>query len=247
MRRLIFIPLLAIFLLGQAGEDMGYPLPQGLKPLWLNRDAEINGVRIKADCYTTQKLPSQVLEEFSQVLTQGGWEFQTDFDTLGWELYRKDDIYLYVSPVGSSPASVYICKSSQPIIVCPPPDKKEYIISDMPGRDVKDIPRYPGTIRRLSVISDKDYLFTYETGDSVEKVARFYKQRLTLLGWKTILDFENPSQLFQKDKEVSSLKMHSFIFEKEEDSLNILIVRIKEREATIINITKNINTAISPF
>lgn len=75
-------------------------------------------------------------------------------------------------------------------------DEIEIATTDVFGEDLKDIPRYTGSIRTYYAQDAEETAVTYETMDAESKVREFYKTTLTEKGWKQVgvatdyIDFE---------------------------------------------------------
>ena len=104
---------------------------------------------------------------------------------------------------------------------------------DIPGKDIEDVPRLPGSKRLQTVEQENsatiDSLVMYEGGGTVTTAMAFYRSRMPGLGWKTSPVFERArgekkikNSLFytQRGKECT------IIFNEDEDSGNIILTVI---------------------
>jgi len=63
-------------------------------------------------------------------------------------------------------------------------DTIEMATVDAFGEDLKDIPRYAGSIRTYYAEDEEETAVTYETTDAESKVREYYKTTLTEKGWR---------------------------------------------------------------
>jgi len=101
------------------------------------------------------------------------------------------------------------------------PDK----FGDMPGKDIDDVPRYPGSRRQIAVSQENtrtiDSVVVYEGDGSVNGSILFYRSRMKNAGWKADSTFEDTM--------------------KKKSSENLLFYTRKGRECTI-HINEDENT-----
>jgi len=66
--------------------------------------------------------------------------------------------------------------------------------SDVPGRDLPDVPRYPGSIRTMYGIipgsPDTGFYIMYDAPGSAKEVKDFYEKQLPANGWESSLTVE---------------------------------------------------------
>jgi hypothetical protein len=70
---------------------------------------------------------------------------------------------------------------------------------DFPGKDIDSIPRYPGSIRKYFVKTDKLTNIIYESKQNcLDCVLRFYRAEMVARGWRASKEIKiNPSEALQ--------------------------------------------------
>ncbi len=70
-------------------------------------------------------------------------------------------------------------------------DDEDGSSEDVSGEDIKDVPRYPGSVRTESMdVSSGDNVSmsnTYEVDEDTAKVFEWYKDKMPSMGWKSVL------------------------------------------------------------
>ena len=117
--------------------------------------------------------------------------------------------------------------------------------TDVQGKDISDIPRYPGSIRMSYEEDEGDYYIDYYiSGNKASEVSSFYSDKMPQYGWeKTETSNQGGSMEFKVPGmgSVSSSNSIEYSYQKDNDnyesSVAIGVVTINNQKYTMIEIT----------
>lgn len=236
------------------------PKPEPSQVVWENRPLEVNGIYAQATHLRSSQDVEKIIKFYSDVLSIRGWQPQENTHFYGQHIltFIKADKFFYVAVLGEPDFSsdIYLCISPQELRICSSLASyflQENIAPDTTGKDLSDIPRYPGSKRRVSILSAEQGAFLmYESDVAPLDIAAFYRQNLRMSGWQQHLP------LAQKAVEqfVPELKDNAILFfYKGQDTLLIHLNRAPEinpnggkakAQRSFIIISKNILDEFSP-
>lgn len=196
-----FIFLVIILLLltrggySQVGLDFEVPLPPDSE-LKGTKVFQLGGHAVNALLYSSKEEYSAIVQYYQSALEGLGFQRimnERDRKTEGRLLrFRKDDLVISIAltpKFGST--EVVIAKYVQPE-GAPEPEKwrpswKDSLFAlpkqDLPGEDVRFIPRPPESVRWLSRVTSSQAQLIYSTSLSVNEAREFYRSRMSQDGW----------------------------------------------------------------
>jgi len=202
------------------------PLPKS-ETIWKDKHLELNGLRARWTHLRSSLSQEEIINFYKENLSQKGWEFggvHGDF-----HVFKKPGKFMYIriikKDIDSNYYEVYLIVSPYNLAVCNELKDyffKEKIAPDTPGRDPIDIPRYPNSKRRMSIIAPfEGSVFIYETQDSSLEIAKFYRKVLKNKGWSepSVFNSKIAKDFFSRMKN----RVFALCFQKEEDTVIINI------------------------
>lgn len=235
-------------------EGLSVPILPSAKDLWGGSQiVEINGIPTKTLCFSSDTPLSQILDFYKTELPKYGWQLGMRWEGLYAEYFTKADNFLYVA--GSGTIRGYDLAMTKFVVVL---SKRELHLcatinlllgpnfKEMDGKDLSFIPRYPGSVRALSIVrEDKEAFFVYAAREDAYKIADFYRKNLASSGWRISKKFSVPRSCIQ-----TSFSATALLFERDnKDSLSIYISYCTQSQANIIIISYNyaFNYAVWPI
>ena len=189
---LIFYPLLfKPFAFAMDPELHSLPQMPGSQIVWQEKNLEVNGI-IAPTIHLRSSAPmEEIVRFYKEALIKNKWEFKDNFSQQNTLAFSKNNRFFYLTVIYNGeniPADVYLVNSPSDLTLCK--ILKDYflqdeLIQDTPGKDIADLPRYPGSKRRLNIFAPfGGSAIIYEVDAPPEEISRFYRQNLRLSGWK---------------------------------------------------------------
>ena len=189
---LIFYPLLfRPFAFAMDPELHSLPQMPGSEIVWQEKNLEVNGI-IAPTIHLRSSAPmEEIIRFYKEALIKNKWELKDNFAEQRTLAFTKNNRFFYVTVIYNGeniPADVYLVNSPADLTICE--ILKDYfiqdeLVQDAPGKDLLDLPRYPGSKRRLNIFTPfGGSALIYEVDASPEEISRFYRQNLRLSGWK---------------------------------------------------------------
>lgn len=249
------------------------PQPEQSEIVWKDKPVEIMGIMASATHLRCYGLKEQIQNFYKDVLNKENWQVNADFTNERILAFNKGEKFIYVmaadtgNPQNQS-CEVFLVSSPSSLAVCN--ILKEYFFKkevgpDAPGKDFSDIPRYPGSKRRLNVfVPGQVNTLMYETDAKPREIADFYQQVLKAGGWKEE-GGSNEEIVGALAKSLRNLPKSSvaqfkenfsmLCFYKGEDSLLIhitvapkdVLARERVSNRSMIMITKNVEGELAGF
>lgn len=224
------------------------------KEIWSGPQiVEINGTPLQMFCFGTDRPVAEITNFYKDNLPKAGWKLGEAFGDLNVIYFTKDNKYLYVAASGTlrgygpSFTKYVMLLSKQELHLCAAfnflrgPDFKE-----MPGRDISFIPRYPGSVRVVSIVrEDKEAFFVYLVRDDAQRIAQFYRENLPTFGWKPEKRFSVPRSCVTQ-----TFSAVAMIYNRgKKDKLSIYTTYCSESHANVVIVSYNyaFNYALWPL
>lgn len=237
----IFLFLHILFLIfpcfSLGSEPFGIIFPENSQIIYEDKPLELNKIKAFATCFLSQLSAEETLNFYKEALIKDGWlckdfPYQT---TTG--VFTKEDRFFYVLTTDNlkkSGCQVYLVNSVGDLAICKTLKTylfQEEISPDTPGKDFQDIPRYPGSKRRISAFAGPEGQFLlYEVSAPVQEVANFYRQMLKAQAWEEELD-NDVSKIPGLDSETKDNLAVLFFHNKAQEELWIQIMALTEKMA----------------
>jgi hypothetical protein len=237
------------------------PVPAGAKVIWEDQATQINGINARTTHIATALDTPAIISFYQQTLSNLGWEFKDYFqqsNALSFTKEKEGFVYVVIADNGEAePSDVYIAHSPESLAICLTlADKflKENIYEDVAGKDSIDIPRYPGSKRRVNVFAPEEgTVLMYEADAAPTQIASFYDQKLPALGWQKNSMFlsEVFKLYYQRVKKNEKSDLNMLFFEKGDETLLVNILPApKEADPTgkrsLIVMSRNSDGAFFP-
>jgi len=249
----IFLPLAITFAMDV--EMRNLPMPANAKVIWEDKSAQVNNIPIRASRLTCYLGKDEIINFYKDALAKDGWKLADEYPEQGVFGFTKEQDFLYLGVVPEGDTSdIYLVKSPQDLHLCRTLVdyffSKEGVAPDAEGKDLADIPRYPGSRRRLNIFTEKEGAFLlYETDASVQQVGEFYREALKQMGWKLMPAFQlGFLSSFSETKEILN-NVALLCFEKNNETLFIFaypMPRQVSKAHTLISITRNLLDELYP-
>lgn len=227
--------------------------------VWKDKPLNINGIAASSTLVRYAGPREEIMEFYKDALISQGWGLQASYLEANTEVFTKGNrfFYVYAIPnVQDLPCDTYLISSPADILICNDLGNyflKEELADDMPGRDLADIPRYPGSKRRVNIDTPmKGEMAMYEVEAEPKTIAQFYRQNLKANGWQE-QNFLAPAVV---EKLVTELKqeMAILIFLRGKDTFVINIMRMpkppgspqaKDSKRSIIVMVRNMDKQLN--
>ncbi len=226
------------------------PLPAGSKLIWKDKAMELNGIVAPTLRFQCSLPAGQIKNFYQQALAKEKWEIREAADVGNTLLFSKKDkllsIFIFEAGQGST-NEVYIIKSGTDIALCNLLKDSLFqpkLTPDLPGKDLPDILRYPGSKRRMNLFAPYEgALMIYEAEANPQEIVQFYRTTLNANGWQE----ERAISQQAEEKLPAQYKegMAVLCFHRHNDSVVIEIFRTKEAgsekfsKRTLIVINRN--------
>jgi len=231
----------------------------GAKILWEDKPLEVNGVSARATHLRCNAASQEIMEFYEDSLGKNGWIRAQENNypyTSNVDTFTKAGRFMYVAVMSESDlgyCDTYILSSPQPLKFCPALSAslfKKELAEDTPGRDSNDIPRYPGSKRRLNMFSREQGVFmVYESDGKINDIANFYRTSFKMMGWKITESLDsNKLKKIYPDMQAGEVRILSF--EKAGDSVTVMMNYLNDPQAhnrSLITITKNASDEFNPL
>jgi len=204
------------------------PLPKDTSVLWKDKDAEINGIAVRATHIRSAASPKEIIGFYKDYMGGQDWKVKDFFENQNIIAFSHKDRFFYVAIqdsgpglpsdafLVSSPGDLAICRM---ITSCLSADGK--MEKDAGGKDLPDVARYPGSKRMVSIFTPDDGgVLMYDADARSGEIADYFQKQLKGSAWHLAMRI-NPNTLMhftpKKEMDVTIL-----VFEKDEDSLVII-------------------------
>jgi len=210
----------------------GLPKLPGSQMVWEDKPIEVNDIRARGDHLRSSLSFEEILSFYEDYFSSQGWELRRNL-TENIFTFVKDNrfVFLGLQCHGErQPCDVYIVSSPTDLAICKVLEKyflKEQMAVDVPGKDLPDVLRYPGSKRRLDILSPEiGAILVYEADAQPQDIAKFYRQALKQVGWREerALMANIVQRLSPKLKDTAVL-----LFYHNEDTLLINVTRVPEK------------------
>jgi hypothetical protein len=192
---LSFLPLVYAIIIapGLAGASdlKSLPILPSSEVIWQDKNLMVNGMAARSMHLRSDMPAKEAIAFYREALVQAQWALKEDYPVQGTLVLTKDDEFLYVVVVNNGegqPCDVYLASSPTSLAVCYVIKDylmKENIAPDVAGKDFPDLPRYPGSKRRINVFTPMEAaVVMYEAQAKPQEIAKFYRSNLRDLGWK---------------------------------------------------------------
>ncbi|MCM8792476.1 MAG: hypothetical protein NC826_05000 [Candidatus Omnitrophica bacterium] len=188
---LLFIPEAFSF-----AQDSYIPIPaQTTKET--EQEMMLNGIKHKIQAYQSSLSPDEILDFYKGFFIPNGWEIK-EIDPNEQAGYESESDYEVNEDFARIQATLF-SKGKDIILltfVKSEGGKTNYMLNysygrteifedkDSPGKDLEFIPRYPGSIRYVSIETEGMTLLNYHSKDSKEQIEKFYQSKMPKFGWK---------------------------------------------------------------
>jgi len=253
LAKIIFISVLLMFpVLGfAAGIDyFGVPVPAKTNAVWTDKAIDINNINVSASYFVSDLTMPELIKFYADFFEKSDWELMNYFESQGLLSFTKDGHYMYVEVVKMGEQNaIYLINSPGDLRVCR--TLAEYFLTpqisvDAEGKDLTDVPRFPGSRRRLSVVTKQEGEFVmYETDEKPEKVGDFYQENLGQFGWTQMRAFNNAILNKFNEAKDALIGISFNCFEKGEDVLIVIAYPTPKQisnSRTLITVTKNLGS-----
>ncbi|MDI6758580.1 MAG: hypothetical protein QMD94_02760 [Candidatus Omnitrophota bacterium] len=197
----LFLYLLLIFPGFALGlRSNSFPFPQDSEIIYEDKPFKLNKIKAQTTCFSSQLSTKEVLNFYKETLVKDGWECKEFHYQAGIGAFSKKDRFFNVLAIDNlkkTGSQVYLIDSSGDLAVCKALKThlfQQELSSDVAGKDFEDIPRYPGSKRRMSVFAgggEEGTFLMYEVSAPVCEIAKFYRQMLNDQGWVEELDSQD--------------------------------------------------------
>ncbi|MCX5697925.1 MAG: hypothetical protein NTU54_08190 [Candidatus Omnitrophica bacterium] len=158
--------------------------------VWKDQPMEVNQIKANATHLRTALSEDKIISFYKNALEGQGWKYDKKL-TPDISAFIKKDRFIYIGIIPAKenhPRDVYLIASPASLAICENLKDyflKERIAPDVQGKDFADVPRYPGSRRRIDVLFPQQagYLI-YETDAAPRDIARFFRQEMPRSGWK---------------------------------------------------------------
>jgi len=256
---LIFYPLLfksSVFALDP--ELRSLPQLPNSQIVWQDKTLQVNGIVAPA-MHLRSSLPvNEIINFYKDALAKSKWQLKDYYSQQNTLVFTKENKFFYVAVVATGenqPCDIYLVDSPDDLEICK--ILKDYflqeeIAQDAPGKDFSDIPRYPGSKRRLNIFAPfQGTLLMYEADAKVNEIAKFYRQMLVATGWKAEQAFNQ--DVIEKLAPQTKGNLATLLFYRDEDTLLVYIVTLsagvgsaeKISQRSLIIMAKNIEQELT--
>jgi hypothetical protein len=227
------------------------PVPEQTEVVYQDKEIQLNGISAQATHLSSWLGVEELLNFYQGILTKEGWQIKDNFKNQNILALIKEGKFFYIGVQDngkSFPRDVYLISSAQDLAICR--IIKDYFLQeklaeDAPGKDLTDIPRFPGAKRRLNTFAPQQGLIAvYEAEAPTSSISQFYRRILEDNGWQMHPVFR-PERFKGMVPEAKGLEMLFFAKEQESLIINIFPVEVEGKQRAIIFITKNIQDIFS--
>ncbi|MCM8796050.1 MAG: hypothetical protein NC928_05160 [Candidatus Omnitrophica bacterium] len=240
-------------------EMLKLPLPRESQNIWQDKSVEVNNIKVQANFLTSNLGKEELSKFYQELLGQNGWKLTDHDEDQDIMCFTRNGNYFYVAIVedagrkDAGRSSVYLVKSPSDLRLCRTLVDyffKPEIAPDAEGKDAPDIPRYPGSRRRLNIFTKEEGQFLmYETEAAPKEVEGFYRKMLTQYGWELMPQL-NPALLARFSEAREALKNVCLLgFQRGQEMLFITAYptpREVSKARTLISITRNFYQELYP-
>lgn len=227
------------------------PVPAGTEVVYQDKTAQINGISAQVTHLSSVLGAKEIFNFYQDELFKRDWQIKNDSSQYGVLAFVKEEGYFYVGVRENGkefPRDVYLVSSPRDLAICNMLKDyflKEQIAEDTPGKDLPDVPRFPGAKRRMNLFApEQGLILLYEVEAPVASIAQFYKSALKTNGWEANKLF-NYNEIKSVTPGAKDLEM--LFFEKAGSNILINIFPVEEagKKRSLICITKNPQELIS--
>ena len=220
------------------------PVPNSTEVVYKDMPVKVNQIDAQATHLRAKLGRDEILNFYQESLAKQGFVMQELFKDQGIVVFVKEERFLYVAiqdNQGIVPSDIYLVSSPSSLALCKVLNEyflKEPIAQDAAGKDSVDIPRYPGSKRRLNIFAHEEgTILLYEVEAKPKDIALFYAQQLKQAGWQKIFF---PVLVAQAEV---------LVFEKGENNIVITVCPFSKddranKKRSLITITKNMQEII---
>ena len=166
------------------------PRPKDSSVVWENKPVGVIDIKAAATHLRSNLAAAEVTAFYEKMLPKQGWQAQPRLTDI-ISTFSKQGKFLYLGVQGHPQGiatDIFLVASAQSLSICPVLEQyflKDNIQPDTPGRDITDVPRYPGSRRRFDAFApESGAVLIYETDDKPAMVAQFYRKILKDAGWQ---------------------------------------------------------------
>lgn len=227
------------------------PMPSETNIVWRDSPLQINGINASGTHLYSQLPVEEVLDFYKGIFLKEGWQIKDHFKDQYVIVFIRDNRFMYVAGRSHSqegtPCDVYLVSSYSDLAICKiltkhMENQKGMIMQeDAAGRDISDIPRYPGSKRMVSISApEQGNILIYQTIATPQQVANFYQSHLKTSGWQ-LAQALKPE--FLKNRALKSENVKVLLFQKGNETLfinaSLLPREVTDQEISMITIVKN--------
>lgn len=208
------------------------PLPAKSEIVWKDQPIDVMGIKAKGIHLRCQLPGNEIISFYKDALEKNNWKLEYTLQQNNIFIFTRENKFFYLAVLESSkdlPCDVYLVTSPEDLAICKTMRNyllQEEIAQDTPGKDFLDIPRYPGSKRRMNVFTPVEgAVLLYEVEAEPKEIASFYRQNLTSLGWKEeqMLSQKMVEEVIRKANPRLRGKVALLCFYRSDDSLVINI------------------------
>lgn len=253
MRRIIILLVVSYWLLvtGIFAMDIDlWSLPRlpESEVIWQDKNLEVNGIVAPAMHLRSKLSTQEIIDFYKDILTKYNWQINEHYPKEHVLIFTQQDKFFYVVAMENGkdlPCDVYLVNSPADLAICK--TLKDYFLQetvapDTQGKDFSDLPRYPGSKRRLNVFTPfEGAALIYEAQAQPQEIAQFYRQNLKASGWKE--ERALTQEMFKKlARQLKGIELPAILlFYRGKDSLLINVTSVPKLSGrSLIIIAKNI-------
>ncbi len=194
----------------------------------------LNTIPHTLELFQSKASPEEIISFYKENLGREGF-ILFDEDKLNQIVFfikpsTKENLVFHIDFIKDDLTHYSISRSKGDLLMQSPNEIEKKADADAPGRDVPEIPRYPGSIRTSSVQRHGMINAVYKTTHRKEDIISFYKNKMLSYGWKPFgqesLVQNQASKILVGESLFSSTEF--LLFEKGKGLCGIVVVPISE-------------------